>query len=120
MRSETIGERIHKRRLELGLSVDDLAAALGKNRATVYRYENSSISNLPSGVLEPLARARGQRRARNAPPNANRGKAPRPERKANHARGQRRARTARPTAREGNNSASPRPFPRAHNRLCRG
>lgn len=57
MKSETIGERIHKRRLELGLSVDDLAAVLGKNRATVYRYENSSISNLPSGVLEPLARA---------------------------------------------------------------
>ena len=57
MKNETgIGERIHKRRLELGISVDDLARALGKNRTTIYRYENSRIENLPSTVLEPLAK----------------------------------------------------------------
>ena len=36
----TIADRIRNRRLELGLSVDDLAELLNKNRATVYRYES--------------------------------------------------------------------------------
>lgn len=52
-----IGERIKARRLELGLSVDDLAAKLKKNRATVYRYESNDIENFPTTVLEPLAKA---------------------------------------------------------------
>lgn len=51
----TIGEKIRKRRQELGLSVDDIADKLGKNRATVYRYESDSIRNLPISVLYPLA-----------------------------------------------------------------
>ena len=54
----TIGERIKQRRLELGLSADDVAAALGKNRATVYRYESNAIEKLPTTVLEPLAEVR--------------------------------------------------------------
>ena len=54
---ETVGQRIRRRRLALGVSVDDLARALGKNRTTIYRYENSLIENLPSAVLEPLAKA---------------------------------------------------------------
>lgn len=52
-----IGENIKKRRLELGISVDELAEKIGKNRATIYRYENSSIENLPTTILEPLAKA---------------------------------------------------------------
>ena len=36
-----IGERIKQRRVELNLSVDEVASRLGKNRATVYRYENN-------------------------------------------------------------------------------
>lgn len=55
-KKETVGDRIRRRRLELGLSVDDLARALGRNRTTIYRYENSYIEDLPSSVLEPLAR----------------------------------------------------------------
>lgn len=51
----TIGQRIKNRRLELGLSVDELAKRLGKNRATVYRYEDDSIENLPVSVIGPLA-----------------------------------------------------------------
>nr|DAS98414.1 MAG TPA: helix-turn-helix domain protein [Caudoviricetes sp.] len=51
----TIGERIKQRRIELGLSVDEVAEKLGKNRATVYRYESNDIENLPVGTLEPLA-----------------------------------------------------------------
>lgn len=51
----TIGERVKARRLKLGLSVDEVADALGKNRATVYRYESNEIEKLPTTVLEPLA-----------------------------------------------------------------
>jgi len=50
-----IGNRIKNRRLELGLSVEDVAARLNKNRATIYRYESNEIENLPTTVLEPLA-----------------------------------------------------------------
>ncbi len=53
----TIGERIKKRRKEIGLTVDDLANLIGKNRATIYRYESDDIENLPVTVLEPLASA---------------------------------------------------------------
>ena len=53
----TIGDRIRDRRQELGFSVDELAARLGKNRATVYRYENGDIEKLPVAILEPLASA---------------------------------------------------------------
>lgn len=51
-----IGERIKSRRKELGLSIDDVAERLNKNRATVYRYESNYIENLPLTVLEPLAK----------------------------------------------------------------
>lgn len=53
----TLGERIKQRRTQLGYSVDEIAAKIGKNRATVYRYENSDIGDIPTGVLEPLAKA---------------------------------------------------------------
>ena len=52
----TIGERISKRRQELGLTVDEVAERLEKSRATVYRYENGEIEKLPTTVLEPLAK----------------------------------------------------------------
>lgn len=53
----TIGERIKERRKQLGLTVDELAERLGKNRATIYRYESNDIEKLPTTVLEPLAKA---------------------------------------------------------------
>ena len=52
-----IGERIKQRRLELGYTADALAKLLNKNRATIYRYENGDIENMPIDVLEPLAKA---------------------------------------------------------------
>ena len=55
----TIGERIKARREELGMSVTELAERLGKNRATVYRYENGDIKEMPTPVLEPLAKVLG-------------------------------------------------------------
>lgn len=53
----TIADRIRNRRLELGLSVDDLAKLLQKNRATVYRYESNYIKSYSPDVLESLAKA---------------------------------------------------------------
>lgn len=53
----SIGDRIKQRRLEIGLSVDQVAEKIGKNRATVYRYESSEIEKFPIDVLEPLADA---------------------------------------------------------------
>ena len=52
----TVGERIKARRKEIGKSVDQIADELGKNRATIYRYESSDIKKLPLDILEPLAR----------------------------------------------------------------
>lgn len=52
----TIGERIKERRKQLGLTVDELSERLGKNRATIYRYESNEIEKLPTTVLEPLAK----------------------------------------------------------------
>jgi transcriptional regulator with XRE-family HTH domain len=52
----TIGERIRKRRLEIGLTAEAVADALNKNRATIYRYESNEIEKLPIIVLEPLAK----------------------------------------------------------------
>ena len=51
------GDRIKQRRLELGLTADNLAEKIGKSRATIYRYENGDIENMPTPVLEPLAKA---------------------------------------------------------------
>ena len=52
-----IGERIKARRKELGMSVEQLAKAIGKNRATVYRYESAEINSMPADVLIPIAQA---------------------------------------------------------------
>lgn len=52
----TTGERIRTRRKQLGMSVDDLATKLGKNRATIYRYESDTIE-MPASLLKPLADA---------------------------------------------------------------
>lgn len=51
----TIGSRIRDRRIALNISVDELASRLGKNRATVYRYESDDIENLPISVIGPLS-----------------------------------------------------------------
>lgn len=53
----SIGQRIRNSRLQQGLSIDDLAHRLGKNRTTIYRYENGDIENLPLGILDSLADA---------------------------------------------------------------
>lgn len=52
-----IGGRIKARRKELGMSADKLAELLGKNRSTIFRYENGEIENLPLDSLSPIAAA---------------------------------------------------------------
>lgn len=53
----TIGERIKQRRKEMKLSADDLAKRLGKDRSTIFRYENGDIEKLPIDILKPIATA---------------------------------------------------------------
>lgn len=53
----TTGDRIKARRIECGLSVSELADKLGKNRATVYRYESNDIETMPANIIRPLADA---------------------------------------------------------------
>ena len=52
-----IGQNIKNRRLELGLTADQLANRLQKSRATIYRYESTDADNMPIGILESLAKA---------------------------------------------------------------
>lgn len=52
----TVGDRIRNRRLELGLTIEQLSNALNISRATAYRYEGNYIDKLPVTTLEPLAK----------------------------------------------------------------
>lgn len=53
----TIGQRIKQRRKDMGISADELGKRIGKNRATIFRYENGDIENLPVDILKPIAEA---------------------------------------------------------------
>lgn len=53
----TVGERIQQRRKELEMSAAELGRRIGKNRATIFRYENGDIEKLPVDVLKPIADA---------------------------------------------------------------
>lgn len=53
----SIGDKIKQRRIELGMDADELAEKTGKSRATIYRYENGDIKNIPITVLKPIADA---------------------------------------------------------------
>ena len=50
-------DRLKSRRKELGLSADEVGEKIGKNQATIHRYENGDIRKIPINVLEPLAKA---------------------------------------------------------------
>ncbi|CAM2361071.1 helix-turn-helix domain-containing protein [Listeria seeligeri] len=49
------GERIKKRRKELGYNADYLAEELGVSRSTIFRYENGEIEKLPITILDSLS-----------------------------------------------------------------
>lgn len=50
-----VGQRIKQRRKELGLTADDVAEYIGKNRATIFRYEKGDIEKLPISILDDLS-----------------------------------------------------------------
>ena len=51
-----IHERIRKRRIELELSMRDVASALGVSPSTVSRYESSEIQNMGIDKIEALSK----------------------------------------------------------------
>lgn len=55
----TIGERIRRARIARGISADKLAELVGKNRSTIFRYENGDLGGARVGALEPIAAALG-------------------------------------------------------------
>lgn len=54
-----VADRIRECREAAHMGVDDLAMIIGKNRATVYRYEKGEIENYPTEVIGKLAVALG-------------------------------------------------------------
>lgn len=52
-----MGERIKTRRKELGMTAEELGDAIGRSRATIYKYEKGDIENLSHTLLIPLAEA---------------------------------------------------------------
>ena len=55
----TKGERIKKRREELGLPQTEVADSIGVSKQTLYKYENDIVTNIPSDKIEALARKLG-------------------------------------------------------------
>lgn len=53
----TTGKLIKQRRKDIGMSADELGKRIGKNRATIFRYENGEIEKLPIDILKPIAEA---------------------------------------------------------------
>ena len=53
----SIGKQIRKRRKKLKMSVDELARRVGKDRSTIYRYENGDIGNMPLELVFPMVEA---------------------------------------------------------------
>lgn len=51
----TPGERIKARRKELNISALELAERIGKNKATLYRYERGDIENIPTSMMYRIA-----------------------------------------------------------------
>ena len=54
---KVIGNRAKERRLELGLSGQDIADCLGVNKSTILRYERGTIDNEKKIIIEGLADA---------------------------------------------------------------
>lgn len=54
---ELIVKRIRDRRIELGLSYQDIADATGISKSTIQRYETGAIRKVPINQIEELAKA---------------------------------------------------------------
>ena len=56
MKYENIGKTIKDRRLELGLSLEDVGKSLGVNRTTVMRWEKGDIASLKTSHVYLLSK----------------------------------------------------------------
>lgn len=50
-----IGDRIRKRRKQLGMTLETLASNVGTSKQTIQRYETGIIQNIPSDKIEIIA-----------------------------------------------------------------
>lgn len=55
MKRDISGSRLKELRISKGISADELGRMIGKNRATIYRYEDGSIDTIPIGTVKRLA-----------------------------------------------------------------
>lgn len=55
--NEQIGARIHQRREELGMTLEDLGSRLALNKSTIKRYESGEVQKIKIPVLSGIARA---------------------------------------------------------------
>lgn len=51
-----VGIRFKEIREKLGLSQTEFAAKIGVSKQTLYKYENDIITNIPSNVIEKVAK----------------------------------------------------------------
>lgn len=49
-----IGAKIRRLRLSRSLTLDEVGAAIGASKQTVYKYETGVISHIPSDKIEAL------------------------------------------------------------------
>lgn len=57
--NEEVGLRIESRRKSLGLTLEDVANAVGVTKSTIQRYEKGKIANLKQPVVEAIAAVLG-------------------------------------------------------------
>lgn len=55
----TKGQRIKKLRTDSGISQTDFAKKVGISKQTLYKYENDIVTNIPSDVIEKIAKTAG-------------------------------------------------------------
>ena len=53
----TIGEKIKRKRLSLGYTLEELAMKVGTSKQTIFRYEVGQITNIPAEKIEAIASA---------------------------------------------------------------
>ena len=53
----TVGDRIQKKRNELGISQTDLAKKVGISKQTLYKYEKNIVTNIPLNKIEEFSKA---------------------------------------------------------------
>ncbi len=52
----TVGDRIRKKRKELGISQTELAKKVDISKQTLYKYEKNIITNIPSNKIEEISK----------------------------------------------------------------